>query len=271
MTPKHAEALLSTAKELGCNFVRLAHYPHSELIARTADRMGIMLWEEIPLYWRPVFSDPGVKKQCRQSLDVLIQRDYSRPSVIIWSVANETPPEGAPARNKLLRELMAYTRKLDPTRLVSFATMSWCREDDNVFILNDPVCRYADLVGWNEYIGWYTGKPSEITACTLKMKYNRPLIISETGGGAKKGFYGKSSQRWTEEYQEAIYKGQVKLWKKTENCRGAAPWILMDFRSHMRQNEFQAGYNLKGIVDIRLRKKKAFKVLQDFYTRVIGP
>lgn len=268
MTAKHAKSLLSTAKELGCNFVRLAHYPHSELMTRTADRMGLMLWEEIPLYWSPVFSDPQVKKQSRFCLNTLIQRDCSRPSVIIWSVANETSPENDRDRIRLLKDLMDYARRLDPSRPVSFATFGGTRGGENEFVLTDPVCRHADIIGWNEYLGWYAGKPGEITGSTLTVNTDKPLIITETGGGAKRGYHGTSGQRWTEEYQEAVYKGQVKLWEKTENCRGASPWILMDFKSPIRQNEFQRGYNRKGLVDTKLKKKKAFSVLRDFYTRM---
>jgi beta-glucuronidase len=266
MTRKLAEDMLKTAKELGCNFIRLAHYPHTEHMARAADRLGIMLWEEIPLYWRPDFKAASVKAQSEDGLRRLVARDRNRASVIIWSVANETPPYGHGPRNKLVSALCRFTKKLDPTRLVSFATMGRGNPDDRMgYMCDDVAGKDADVIGWNEYLGWYSHLPPDIRKCTLDSRFNKPLIITETGGGAVKGLHGPRTRRWTEEFQAAIYAAQVKLWDRTAHCRGATPWILMDFRSPLRQNEFQQGYNRKGVVDIKLRKKKAFFVLQKYY------
>ena len=265
LTQKDVDNLLGTAKELGCNFIRLAHYPHTEMIARTADKLGLLVWEEIPVYWRPDFKDKGVLKMAQESLKTLIHRDINRPSVIFWSVANETPPKGNTDRNKMLKNLVAYTRKQDPSRLVTMATMVGEDAEPGAWKVEDIICREVDVVGLNEYIGWYSHKPSELDEINLKYEFKKPLIISETGGGAPKSNKGKATDRWTEEFQAAIYEGQIELWKRTPKCIGASPWILMDFKSPMRQNDLQKGYNRKGLVDAGLKKKMAFKVLQKFY------
>jgi ABC-type maltose transport system permease subunit len=77
------------AKELGCNFLRLAHYPHSELAAQLADELGFLLWEEIPVYWAIDFENQATYHDAENQLLELIQRDQNRASVIIWSVGNE--------------------------------------------------------------------------------------------------------------------------------------------------------------------------------------
>ena len=76
---------------MGCNFVRLAHYPHNENMVRTAERMGLMVWSEIPVYWTIKWEDPGTYKNAENQLTDMITRDKNRANVIIWSVANETP------------------------------------------------------------------------------------------------------------------------------------------------------------------------------------
>ena len=86
-----ARLLLGWAKELGCNFVRLAHYPHNEHMARVADELGLMLWEEVPVYWTIQWENPETLANAKAQLTDLIMRDRNRASVIVWSVANETP------------------------------------------------------------------------------------------------------------------------------------------------------------------------------------
>ncbi len=93
--------LLGWAKELGCNYVRLAHYPHNEQMARLADEMGLLLWEEVPVYWTIHWSDPATLANAQNQLGELITRDKNRASVIIWSMANETPV--SPARTEFLK------------------------------------------------------------------------------------------------------------------------------------------------------------------------
>src|SRR5678815_3519177 len=84
-----ANNLLGWARELGCNFVRLAHYPHDERMLRTADRMGMLVWSEIPAYWALQFENPVVLAKATQQLTEEIRRDRNKASVILWSVANE--------------------------------------------------------------------------------------------------------------------------------------------------------------------------------------
>ena len=86
-----AHTLLTWAKELGCNFVRLAHYPHNEYAVREAERMGIMVWSEIPVYWTIAWTDAGTYANAERQLTDMISRDQNRANVIIWSIANETP------------------------------------------------------------------------------------------------------------------------------------------------------------------------------------
>jgi len=248
--------------ELGCNYARLAHYPHTEEMARTADEEGILLWEEVPAYWDIQFGDEEVQELYRQQLRELIQRDWNRASVALWSIANETDHTDE-TRNEVLPEMAEYVRELDDTRLVTAACFT--DETDDGLEIQDPLEADLDAVGINEYYGWYYGDSDDMQHFQEEPD-GTPVLISETGGGAKWGKHGDVDERWTEEFQADIYRGQTDAIEDNEQISGMAPWILFDFRAPMRQNEYQRGYNRKGVVDQHGRKKQAFHVLREFYS-----
>jgi beta-glucuronidase len=257
--------LLSEAKDLHANMVRLAHYPHNENMARTADSLGLLVWSEIPVYWTINFTNAEVLQRAKQQLKEMIARDHNRASVIIWSVGNETPiNEG---RTEFMRNLITEARALDATRLVSAALQS--HSENEVNIIDDPLGQYVDLVSINEYLGWYSGLPNICRTAKWEVKYDKPLFFSETGAEALGGFHGDSLTRWSEEYQEWCYKEQIEMMKRMpDNFIGLSPWILNDFRSPRRNNPvYQEGWNNKGLFDHKGKKKKAFYVLKDYYLK----
>jgi len=255
--------LLSWAKELGANFVRLAHYPHNEFMLREADRMGIMVWSEIPVYWTILWENPATLENAETQLSEMIARDKNRASVIIWSMANETPV--GEARLAFLKKLIDRARSLDSTRMIS-AAMERHYVDDKTQMIDDPLGEYVDVFGCNEYVGWYDGLPEKVDGLTWKMKYQKPLIMTEFGGEAPYGNHGDALTRWTEEYQENVYQHQVNMLKRIPFLRGACPWILMDFRSPRRPLPgIQDFYNRKGLISDQGQKKKAFYVMQKYY------
>ena len=258
-----ALTLLGWAKELGANFVRLAHYPHNEFIVREADRMGIMVWSEIPVYWTIQWENTATLENARNQLSEMIARDKNRAAVMIWSVANETPLSDA--RLTFLKNLVSRARELDPTRLLS-AAMERHYIDATTQMIDDPLGEFLDVLGCNEYVGWYDGLPAKADDLQWRSKYQKPLIMSEFGGDALYGHHGDALTRWTEEYQESIYQHQIAMLKRIPFLRGAAPWILMDFRSPRRPlPKIQDYWNRKGLVSNYGEKKKAFYVLRDWY------
>jgi beta-glucuronidase len=258
-----AITLLGWAKELGANFVRLAHYPHNEFMVREADRMGIMVWSEIPVYWTIQWENPATLENARNQLSEMIARDKNRAAVVIWSVANETPLSDA--RLSFLKNLISHARSLDATRLLS-AAMERHYLDARTQMIDDPLGEYLDVLGCNEYVGWYDGLPEKADRLEWKSKYQKPLVMSEFGGDALYGHHGDALMRWTEEYQEDLYRHQLAMLKRIPFLRGASPWILTDFRSPRRPLPgIQDYWNRKGLISDRGEKKKAFYVMQEWY------
>jgi len=260
-----AQKLLDWARELGCNYVRLAHYPHNEHMVRLADKMGMLVWEENPVYWTISWENEATYNNAENQLTEVINRDKNRAAVIIWSMANETPT--SEARNIFLTNLATHTRVLDPTRLVSAALEQTNFEGDtNIRTIHDSFADVVDVLSFNQYVGWYDGLPEKCAQISWKITQDKPVLISEFGAGAKIGLHGDKLTRWTEEYQEDVYIQTLKMLEGIEQLQGFSPWILVDFKSPRRMlPEIQDGYNRKGLISEDGKKKKAFFVLKNFY------
>jgi beta-glucuronidase len=259
---KQAATLLGWLHDLGGNFARLAHYPHDEHMTRMADKMGILLWSEVPVYWAVQFDNPAAYAKSEQQLHEEIRRDRDKASIVLWSIANETPNN--PARTDFLTRSAGYVHKEDPTRLVTAALL--VHGDTHTKYIDDPLGKALDVIGFNEYIGWYEGTPATADTMEWKVAYDKPLIVSEFGGSAKAGLHGAVDQRWTEELQAEIYRHNIPMLHKIPQLRGSSAWILVDFRSPLRNLPgMQDGYNRKGLVSDQGQKKEAFSVLEQAY------
>jgi beta-glucuronidase len=263
-----ALVLLSWARELGCNMVRLIHYPHNENMVKLAEKMGMMVWEELPVYQGIKFTSPGIGQKMDLMLNEMIARDRNRCGVIIWSISNETNPS-APNRNEALIKLSQQCRQLDSTRLIT-SSMSSQHYENNTFELMDPLYPYFDIMAINEYVGWYIpwqGKPGN-TKWNLNIR-DKPVFVSEFGGEALFGNTTGSPDEafsWREEYQEQIYKDQVELFGTIPNLCGVCPWILVDYRSPVRMHPvYQQGWNRKGLLSEGGEKKKAWFIMNKYF------
>ncbi len=251
-----ARQMLEDARALGCNFVRLAHYPHHENAARLADEMGVLLWEEVPVYWHLAFDMAATLANAKNQLSELILRDRNRPSVIMWSIANETPP--SEERLQYLRELAAHVRGMDSTRLVTAALLPFPE---------DPLIPHLDVVGINEYFGWYSGQVEQVEDVLSRLEpAGKPVVISEFGADCVAQMHGDKGTLRTEEFQADLYRRQFESLLRFPFIAGTSPWILYDFQTPLRQNKYQRGYNRKGLIaeDHRTRKL-AFDVLREVY------
>ncbi len=344
-----AEAQFALARQLGANFVRLAHYPHNEHTVRLADEMGLMLWSEIPVYWAIDWSNEDTRTLANNMMAELVQRDLNRAAVIIWSLGNETPISGP--RTDFLATEAATVRRIDHSgRLVGAALigdpMRELREvgkdimiallkdpdvsladkasmvafigkelvsamlaeaepradtladdaepeqgdaDEILVELDDPLGEIVDVVGYNEYFGWYysaafaanlPASEADIRRVMLRdimprlrfsNSYGKPMVISEFGAGAKAGFRSPEGLLWSEEYQARVYRAQLDMLPRSPLIQGMSPWVLKDFRAALRPlNGIQDFYNRKGLVDEQGNRKLAFDVLSQFYHALPG-
>ena len=257
-----AMTLLGWAKELGCNFVRLAHYPHNENMVRMAEEMGLLVWDEIPVYWTIQWENPATYTNAEHQLTEMISRDRNRANVVVWSMSNETPR--LPERLEFLKKLIAKARELDGTRLVSSA-MEKDNIDESTLTVNDELIEYSDIISFNQYVGWYDGDSDKCDRVNWTFPVEKPVFITELGGGAKYGLHGDRTERFTEEYQDYLYKKNIEMLERIDALAGVTPWILKDFRSPRRfLPNIQDDFNRKGLLSEKGEKKQAFYTYQSW-------
>lgn len=272
MTEPEARALLEEAKALGCDMIRLAHYPHSESTVRLCDEIGLLVWAEVPIYWDDVaYDSPQTLALARTMVRELVVRDRNRVSVAFWSVANETPVHED--RNRFLREVVGEVRRLDSTRLLTAALnknidVAGAREGQTDFLVDDPLGADLDVIAVNQYEGWYgPRRPDEVRNVKFTNLFNKPMMMSEFGADALYGVHGPREERWTEEYQAWIFEETLPVLER-DGFVGVCPWVLKDFRSPRRWHAHYQGYwNRKGLLNPEGRRKLAFDTLRRYYAR----
>lgn len=253
------------ARELGANFLRLAHYPHHPLVARLADEEGILLWAEIPVYWAIDFANPATFADAHNQLLEMIARDRNRASVVIWGVGNENAD--TEARFAFMAGLARAARAADPTRLVSAA----CLINRRDFSIADRLAAELDVIGLNEYFGWYEPDFSALERLIANSDPGKPVIVSETGADALAGHRGAGRILFTEDWQAEFHRRQFGLVSRVPWIAGYAAWLLYDFRSERRQTGFQQGFNRKGLIAAdKTARKAAFHALAEAFRRHAG-
>ncbi len=270
-----ARVLLGWAKELGCNFVRLAHYTHNEHMVRVADELGLMVWGEIPVYWVLQFENKVTNAYARAHLREMIERDRNRASVVVWSVGNENHADAEQTAFRV--RLAGLARELDSSRLISAACFArMVREDGELarMVIDDPFGEAADVLAINEYVGWYHDHTRSLAGVTVETKWEKPFVLSEFGAGVKQGLHGESEEVWTEEFGERFYRDQLDWCEELREAgvlQGISPWILRDFRSPRRPlGGVQDGFNRKGLISERGVKKGVFGVVRERYEKWAG-
>jgi beta-glucuronidase len=264
-----AAVILSEAKALGCNFIRTAHYAQNERIVRMAEKMGLMIWEEIPVWQGIKFTDEIVMVKAQNMLREMILRDKNRAAIIIWSIQNETQPTAA--RDKMLIGLAKMTQELDNTRLIAgaFNNVKY-NKTNNTFTLSDSLINYLDIIGINKYMGWYDSFQVAPGETKWDVAAGKPLIMSEYGGEALYGQHGNANSpaSWSEEMQEKLYRDNLTMFNNISNLCGTVPWVLFDFRSPNRwHKQNQDGWNRKGLISDKGQRKKAWYVMKEYYER----
>ena len=264
-----AAMLLSEAKALGVNMVRLAHYPQNEYIVRMAEKMGIILWQEIPVWQGIDFENAATMDKALRMFSEMLYRDKNRCAVGFWGVANETRP--SPARNAFLRRELAFARSIDSTRLYTAAFNNvYFKKEYGEFRIEDDFINDLDVVSFNKYMGWYAPWPVAPSECRWNVAPEKPVIISEFGCEAQYGKHGDAgwASSWSEEFQADQYRKNIEMFDKIPNLAGVSPWILFDFRSPFRFHPVnQEGWNRKGLVSDKGMRKQAWYIIHDYYNK----
>ena len=241
-------------KELGCNFIRISHFPQDDAILEMCDELGLLAWEEIPII-NIVPNTPGYDDNCEYNLREMIRQHYNHSSVITWGYMNEIlltapsigKPEWLACKERtvnLAQRLEAVLKEEDPGRASVMAF-------NMTNLYNEIGLNLVDLVGWNLYHGWYVDKLKDFNAWSEDQhrRYpDQPMIISEWGAGSDKRLHSTQGRAFdfSIEYQQTYIEHYLPFIENTEWISGCAYWNFIDFNVAARQ-ESMPRVNNKGL------------------------
>ena len=269
----HAEDMAIMA-EMGVNTIRGAHYQHAQEWYDDADKTGMIMWAEVPFVHQSSFTN-GAPKQAlidngKAQLVELIRQNYNHPSIVSWSVGNETDIRPVQLKLKtpsqslvMLKALNEVAKQEDPSRSTGYAD---CCEDS---IAGQPVLsNVADVTGYNRYFGWYYGKPEDLGTFLDKMhaRYpSMPIGVSEygAGGGLTQhtdnplgGPVNVFGRPHPEEYESWVHEQSWKALAARPYLSGVWIWNMFDFPSDLREEGDAIYLNDKGLVTFDRKVKK---------------
>jgi beta-glucuronidase len=217
----------------------------------------------VPVYWAIAFDHPDTYADAENQLLELIARDINRASIIAWGVGNENAD--TEARYLFMSRLAAAARAADPSRLIAAA----CLINRKLFTIEDRLAEHLDLIGINEYFGWYERGFEGLERLLANSRPGKPVVISEVGADALAGHHGPETELFTEEGQAEIFRRQLEIVQTAPYVQGFCPWLLYDYRTERRQTRFQRGWNRKGLIAAdKTTRKLAFDVLAEAYGRI---
>tara|TARA_B100000614_G_scaffold262211_1_gene294725 strand:- start:17 stop:1825 length:1809 start_codon:yes stop_codon:yes gene_type:complete len=255
--------LLDLAQETGCNFMRLAHYPYDEAWLRECDRRGLLVWDEIPVYWEVTYNDTRTESIIRQSAKRMVELSRGHACMLCHALANETWE--LPGRGRVMGAAFKEIKQLDPSIPATAAFNAPFQNNQyDVECVEHSIYEHVDVVGLNEYGGWYNPPVKELPQANIVVG-SKPLFVTEFGAAGPLGRHGASDELWNLDSQKAIYEEQIAMFERCEKLSGWTPWVLKDFRSTLRANAFQKGWNRKGLVGPEGEKKPVFELIQNAF------
>lgn len=252
-------------REVGANTVRLAHYQHSQAFYDECDRLGLVVWAEIPLI-SVMSAAKGAHENSLRQMKELISQNYNHPSICVWGIANEITLGGEGAQTEAnLRELNQMVHDMDSVRLTAIAQFT-------AYPMDGPLNQITDVVSYNHYLGWYVGEFEDNEKCldVFHEKYpNRPLGLSEYGCEAVLTWHSDTPKRkdYTEEYQALYHEHMAWIISERPWLWATHVWNMFDFAADSRDEGGVKGRNNKGLVTMdRRTKKDAFYIYKAWWS-----
>ena len=270
LQPADMTRLIGWARELGANVIR-SHYPLNPEIEEMADRYGILLWAEVPVYQVTAanLAKPAVIAHAHTLLQQDILTNQNHPSVMLWSIGNELPNPVPASERRYIAGAVKLAHRLDPTRPVGMAIRAW--PGINCQTAYAPL----DVIGYNDYFGWFDsgGGTADRDALgpyldSLHACYpTKALMITEFGFDANRD--GPVEERGTYAFQSNSVAYHLGVFAARPWLSGAMYWTLQDFAAvpgwaggNPRGNP---PFVQKGLVDLQGNLKPAFAIVAAIY------
>jgi beta-galactosidase/beta-glucuronidase len=226
------QQIVAQARELGATVLR-THYPLHPEIHELADRLGLMIWSEIPVYAlkTSAMRRPSVRRLAAKEVEADILANRNHASVFVWSIGNELASRPGPVIGSYIKSAASRAKKLDPTRPVGLAIngypSSGCR----------PEYAPLDIIGVNSYFGWYPGPTGQLAGREELSPYldfvhkcyrHKAIIVTEFGAEANRS--GPVEEKGTYEFQQEFIRYHTAVYDSKPWLSGALYWALQEFR-----------------------------------------
>lgn len=241
-------------KELGCNFIRISHYPQDDAIVEMCDELGLLAWEEIPII-NIVPDTPGYADNCELNLREMIRQHYNHPSIIAWGYMNEilltVPPVDSPEWQPCKERTVALAQRLEAALKEEDSSRVSVMAFNMTNLYNEIGLDLEDVVGWNLYQGWYVDKLEDFNKwCEDQHRRypHHPMIISEWGAGSDRRLHTTEGRvfDFSMEYQQTYVEHYLPFIEEKEWISGCTYWNFIDFNVAARQ-ESMPRVNNKGL------------------------
>ncbi len=266
ISKEHHDRDMELIREVGANTIRLAHYQHDQYFYDLCDKVGMIVWAEIPYISEHLAN--GNENTITQMKELIVQ-NYNHPSIVVWGVSNEITISGRRLKKQMLANhhvLNDLCHEMDPTRPTTLACYAMC-------IHWNPVAHITDLVGWNLYLGWYV---PFLWLNDLWIKFfhflypNRCLCYSEYGAEGMPNLHSKKPKRGdnSEEYHRYYHEYMLECFKRHPYMWGHYYWNMFDFAADARNQGGEPGMNHKGLISFnREVKKDAFFLYKAYWNK----
>jgi beta-glucuronidase len=274
LTPEQVRAQFGELQQLGATLTR-SHYPLNPQFLEAADRAGVMVWDEIPMYRMSdqALNMKSVRDKGLTDIQAMILRDQNHPSVLTWSIGNENPSQPGFGQTRYIEAAHALVNQMDPTRLLAFDIAGYPSTP------KIPQYKYITALGINDYFGWYPGPSGQLVDRNglgpyldqMHAFYPR-LALFVTEYGAESNRHGAVDEKGTYEFQDDWLAFQNSVFDSKSYLNGAIVWILRDFKVRPGWDGGNpvsgAPYNQKGVMDQNGDPKPAYPLLQRIYQNV---
>jgi beta-galactosidase len=278
-------------REMGANFIRLAHYQQDRLVLDLCDELGLMVWEEVP-WCRAGVGSEAFQQNAKHMLTNMIDQHFNHPSIILWGLGNEDdwpdeyPTVDQAAIRGFMTDLRDLAHSLDNSRLTSFRRCDFARDIPDVYSpsiwagwysgnyreYEQSLVTQRDRVKRFIHIEWgadsQAGRHSEDPEAVLRKVATGQgtaevgLAYLKTGGEARVSKDGD----WSETYACNLFDWHLKTQEKLDWLTGSAQWLFKDFVSPLRDDNCIPRVNQKGVVERDLTKKESYYVFQSYWT-----
>jgi beta-glucuronidase len=274
LTPEMRASIWQSLVDLGASMTR-AHYPLHPWFLEQADRDGILVWDEIPMYQTPnsITAKRAIRSKGLKYLAATVARDENHPSVLTWSIGNEMPTRVGSGQQRYIRDAASMLRKMDPTRLRALDYSGYPTA------LPSSTYHVLDALGVNCYFGWYPGPGGQIDDRALLGPFldqvhryypSKALFVTEFGAEANRD--GPFDEKGTYSFQRQLVEDHLAVYDSKPFVNGALVWALRDFRVRPDWDggnpKPQSPLNQKGITDQFGKPKPAFAAVKRMFAEV---